>query len=220
MKVRALTILFKEYLFHPIVFYSMLAIGILPSLFIALHYSSKNAALGNLSTKLELLHKRSKISSHKKTKEAEILSQMRGADPYYLDKYVESLNFLDPEIKKWQRLSSSEKIPLAIEKRLEFLRSDNNRLLFAEGVIESEGIFREIEEKQKYPVEVNEDDLKKILCAIEGVKISPYSAPEKHPQFLIKQFELTKKMHPDIKEKVFVLSMQLLKRELLSDQTQ
>ena len=220
MKLPTIPLIIKEYLFHPLVFYSTLAIGILPSLFITLHYTTKHAALGNVATNLEILHKRSKISSHKKNKEAQILSQMRGADPYYLDKYVESLNFLDPEIKKWQRLSPLEKTPLAIEKRLEFLRSDNNRLLFAEGDIQSEGMFREIEEKQKHPVEVNEDDLKKILCAIEGVKISPYSAPEKHPQFLIKQFELTKKMHPDIKEKVFVLSMQLLKRELLSEQSQ
>ena len=217
MKITHLTQLLKECLFHPIFFYCLLAIGILPSFFIALHFTSKYKALGNLSIKLELVQKRAKISSDKKSKEAHLLMQMQGADPYYLDKYVESLNFLDPEIKKWQRLASSEKIPLAIEKRLEFLRSDNNRLLFAEGEIESEGMFREIEEKQKHPVEVNEDDLKKILSALEGVKISPYSAPEKHPQFVIKQFELIKKMHPDIKEKVFVLSMQLLKRELLSE---
>ena len=151
MKLPTIPLIIKEYLFHPIVFYSTLAIGILPSLFITLHYTTKHAALGNLATNLEILHKRSKISSHKKNKEAQILSQMRGADPYYLDKYVESLNFLDPEIKKWQRLSPLEKTPLAIEKRLEFLRSDNNRLLFAVGIYNQKECLEKSKKNKSIP---------------------------------------------------------------------
>lgn len=97
---------------------------------------------------------------------------------------------------------------------MDFLRSNKNKLAFAEGMIVQEGRFKEVEEKQKHPIEINEDDLKKILSVLEGVDISPYLCPEKHPQCIIKQFELTKKTHQDIKEKVFILSMQLLKREL------
>lgn len=216
MKNSLLPRFWKERVFHPISFYTLLVVGLTPSLWIVYHSSQKNSELENLSYKLEMLHKRSSLSQNKKNKEEQVLAYMREADPYYLDKYVESLTFLDPEIKKWQRLFT-EKPVLAIEQRLEFLRSDKNKLLFAEGEILKEGIFREVEEKQKHPIEVNEDDLKKILCLLEGVKISPYAAPEKHPQILIKQFDLTKKMHPEIKEKVFVLSMHLLKRELINE---
>lgn len=218
MKTSFLLKYWKEVLFHPAAFYTLLILGVVPSLLIIFHYSDKNSQLEIFSEKLQLLQKRSKLSSHKKQKEDLLLSQMRGADPYYLDKYVESLSFLDSEIKKWQRLSSEKPIE-AIEQRLDFLRSDKNRLSFAEGEILQEGHFKEVEEKQKHPVEINEDDLKKILSAIEGVKIAPYTSPAKHPQILIKQFDLTKKTHPEIKEKVFVLSMHLLKRELLSDPT-
>jgi len=216
MKVSFLPKYWKEYLFHPAVFYLLLAIGLVPSFFIFFRYSVKNTQLESYSQKLQLLQKRSRLFIHKKQKEDLLLSQMNGADPYYLDKYVESLSFLDSEIKKWQRLSADKPIE-AIEKRLNFLCSDKNRLFFAEGEIIQEGSFKEVEEIQKHPVEVNEDDLKRILCAIEGVKIAPYTSPDKHPQILIKQFDLTKKTHPEIKEKVFVLSMHLLKRELLSE---
>ena len=82
-----------------------------------------------------------------------------------------------------------------------------------------EGLFREVEEKQKHPVEINEEDLKKIISVLEGVDISPYLSPEKHPQFIVKQFDLTKKTDEDSKEKVFILSMQLLKREFTSPST-
>lgn len=218
MKITLLPRFWKECVFHPATFYVLLVLGLIPSFWIVYHCSQKSSELENMSCKLEMLHKRSSLSKNKKNKEEQVLAYMRGADPYYLDKYVESLTFLDPEIKKWQRLSTEKPI-LAIEQRLEFLSSDKNRLMFAEGEIHKEGIFREVEEKQKHPIEVNEDDLKKILSLLEGVKISPYAAPEKHPQILIKQFDLTKKMHPEIKEKVFVLSMQLLKRELINEQS-
>lgn len=218
MKVTFLPKYWKEYLFHPGVFYILIAFGLIPSFFILFQYGMKNTQLKSYSEKLQLLQKRSKLSVHKKQKEDLLLSQMKDADPYYLDKYVESLSFLDSEIKKWRRLSTDKPIE-AIEKRLHFLCSDKNRLAFAEGEILQEGSFKEIEEKQKHPIEINEDDLKKILCVIEGVKIAPYTSPDKHPQILIKKFDLTKKTLPEIKEKVFVLSMHLLKRELLSERS-
>jgi hypothetical protein len=76
---------------------------------------------------------------------------------------------------------------------LAFLNSAKNKLSFAEGLIQSQGKFRQIEGKRKHPVEINEEDLKKILCVLEGISISPNYAPEKHPQIVIKQFELTEK---------------------------
>ncbi|NDE82289.1 MAG: hypothetical protein EB051_01565 [Chlamydiia bacterium] len=214
MKKKWKIINWKDMLLKKPILYTIMFLGLLPSIAIAYHFYGKNMRLSDLSTQLESLHQRSQLVQRKKNTEEQILSQMQGADPYYLDKYVESLSFLEAEQKKWERLSLLEESTAAVAKRMDFLRSNKNKLAFAEGMIVQEGRFKEVEEKQKHPIEINEDDLKKILSVLEGVDISPYLCPEKHPQCIIKQFELTKKMHQDIKEKVFILSMQLLKREL------
>jgi hypothetical protein len=214
MKKKWKIINWKDMLLKKPILYTIMFLGLLPSIAIAYHFYGKNMRLSDLSTQLESLHQRSQLVQRKKNTEEQILSQMQGADPYYLDKYVESLSFLEAEQKKWERLSLLEESTNAVAKRMDFLRRHKNKLAFSEGVIIQEGRFKEIEEKQKHPIEINEDDLKKILSVLEGVDISPYLCPEKNTQCIIKQFELTKKMHQDIKEKVFILSMQLLKREL------
>ena len=201
---------------HEALLYAVLFVGLLPLFWITYYFYEKRCHLTNLAIRLESAHQRSHLSTIKKNTEERILQNMKGADPYYLDKYVESLSFLEAECKKWERLSSLTQLAPAIEKRLNFLHSNKNTLSFAEGAIVQEGLFREVEEKQKHPVEINEEDLKKIICVLEGVDISPYLSPEKHPQFIVKQFDLTKKTHEDSKEKVFILSMQLLKREFVS----
>jgi hypothetical protein len=214
MKISIFPKYWKDLIFTPACFYGILALSLLPAVYLFWYNKEKAGAISTLSVKIESLHKKSLLNKMKAEKEEKILNKMKGADPYYIDKYVESLHFLDAEIKKWQKLSLDEDIRPNIEQRLAFLNSNKNKLSFAEGLIQSQGKFREIEEKQKHPVEINEEDLKKILCVLEGISISPNYAPEKHPQIVIKQFELTKKSHAEIKEKVFLLSMQLLKREL------
>jgi hypothetical protein len=46
----------------------------------------------------------SNAQQDRSSKKEKIVNTMKGADPYYIDKYVESLHFLDAEIKKWQKL--------------------------------------------------------------------------------------------------------------------
>jgi hypothetical protein len=181
------------------------------------HFKNKIDHTNDLLRRIELLHKKSQYSSKKKDVEEGILSKMKGADPHYIDKYLESLTFLDSEAKKWQRLALQEKPIAEIEKRIEFLRSQQNKLSFSEGQIYQLGNIRELEEKQKHTIEINDEDLKKILCLIEGVKIGPYMPIDKHPQLIIKKFNLIKKTLPEIREKVFLLNLQLLKRELIED---
>jgi len=218
MKIELIPKYWRDLIFSPFIFFTTLCASVIPSVYIFWHYHEKASSISALSWKIETLHKKSLVNKIKAEKEERILNKMKGADPYYIDKYVESLHFLDAEIKKWQKIALEETIEPGVEERLHFLNSSKNKLSFAEGTIQSLGNFREIEEKQKYPVEINEEDLKKILCVLEGISISPHYAPEKHPQILIKQFDLTKKNHAEIKEKVFILSMQLIKREFNDEQ--
>lgn len=99
-----------------------------------------------------------------------------------------------------------------LQRRLQFLKSTSNRLIFIEEKRRKAKGFVEIEEKQQYPVEVNEEDLKRTLSLIEGMTIWPYGPKENPPQLLIRGLELTRKESAS-QEKVFLLRMHLLRRE-------
>jgi hypothetical protein len=144
-------------------------------------------------------------------KDSSVLASLKNPDPHYLDKNVEALTFLLPEMKKLEAIQLENPEDEQIGKRLQFLK-EGNRLAFSEEQIRSNEIFREIEEKQQHPVEMNEEDLKKLLCLIEGITIWPYGPKEGRPQLIIKDFKLSKK-ELSSQEKMFVVSMQMIKRE-------
>jgi hypothetical protein len=72
----------------------------------------------------------------------------------------------------------------AIKNRLALL--NENKLAFTEEKIEVSSQMKEVEEKQRYPVQMDENDLKQILSLIEDVPIENYLPVEKSPQLMIK----------------------------------
>jgi hypothetical protein len=142
-----------------------------------------------------------------------LLTSLKNPDPHYLDKNVETLTFLLPEVKKLESLLAENPEEEQLGRRLQFLKN-GNRLIFSEEQIRTNDLFTEVEEKQQNPVEMNEEDLKKLLCLIEGITIWPYGPKEGRPQLIIKDFRLSKK-ELSSQEKVYVVSIQLIKRENL-----
>ncbi len=97
-----------------------------------------------------------------------------------------------------------------IDKHLESL----NGFRFSEEVVRTGEGIQEVEEVQIHPVQVDDEDLKRILSVVESVQIGPYTPLENSPQLIIKQFNLTKKSQ-NPQESIFILNMQLIKREPL-----
>lgn len=147
-------------------------------------------------------------------RESSLLTGFKHPDPNYLDKHIETLTFLLPEIKKLEALQNEYPDADLVSKKLQALRPPANKLLFSEEQIRSTDRFREIEEMQERPVEMNEEDLKRLLCLIEGVTIWPYGPKEGRPLFIIKDLKLSKR-ELIAKEKTFVVSLELIKRETL-----
>jgi hypothetical protein len=170
--------------------------------------------LGHLEEEMERIHARTVMAQEIERKEISLLASLKNPDPHYLDKNVETLTFLLPELKKLEVILAENPEDEHSQRRLHFLKEGGNRLVFSEEQIRTNEIFREIEEKQQHPIEMNEEDLKKLLCLIEGITIWPYGPKEGRPQLIIKDFRLSKKeLSPQ--EKVFVVSMQIVKRENL-----
>jgi hypothetical protein len=150
-----------------------------------------------------------------KKREEKILSQITNSHTKYLENVLGSLVFLASERKKWQLFSEQMEPTHPIRERVSFLQSQNNTLKFIQTEKRKNSLFQETEEKQQHPVEMSEEDLKSLLCYLEGAQIHPYAPKEGAPQILIKSFELEKKNIVGTAEKTYEIQTQLIKREAL-----
>ncbi|MBS0621661.1 MAG: hypothetical protein JSR80_01720 [Verrucomicrobia bacterium] len=134
-----------------------------------------------------------------------------GADHFYIDNQLETLTLLNREEEEIKSLLAAEKsLPdKAILERLKVL--GKNRLHFSEGSVQTFGEVTETLEELVGTVEVNEEDLMRLLTHVEGVSWRGEAPPEKRPQLLITD------LHFDRKERggseVFELRLKFLKRE-------
>jgi len=153
-------------------------------------------------------------SLHKKAKKDRFFARYQSAQSYFIDQHLESVTLLQDEID-W--LKAYEKHPALAEtklaqQRLAFLTKGKNRISFAEEAVHRSELCEEVEEKMKKSVEMNEEDLKKILCLIENVSVGSNQPYDKSPQMIITEFSLKKKTSP-FKQELFEVKLDLLKRE-------
>lgn len=138
----------------------------------------------------------------------------RNADHFYIDKNLETLHFLKPEVEALKKVIEN---PNFIEdeltrKRLEFLTGKQNQLVFTESNVQTHPFFQEVTETMLHPIEVSQTDLEQILTLIEGRDIGAFKAPADRPQLIILNFKIDKKSIRE-KSEVYELSMKVLKRE-------
>jgi hypothetical protein len=194
--------------------WSLLAVAPVPFLLLLYSFVSGFQDLDRLEEEMERIHVRTTQALEIQRHENSLMASLKHPDPNYLEKNLETLTFLLSEVKKIESLQSEDLVDERTGMRMQFLKEGGNRLVFSEEQTRSNETFRETQEKQQHPVEMNEEDLKKLLCLIEGITIWPYGPKEGRPQLIINDFRLTKKeISPQ--EKVYVISIQLIKRENL-----
>ncbi len=140
--------------------------------------------------RLKELEEKALQLSFQKQKEDEILAKIKKSESGYVERNLENFS-----------LSSGR------------LDSDN-LFSFTEETPRRSSLVEEVELKQKQPVFLNEEELKRTLSRIEAVSIGSYHPEEGSPQLLIKNFDLTKKMNP-ADEEVYEVMLQIIKREPL-----
>lgn len=202
------------YRFSPFSLWLLLLFAPIPFLICFFYFLFGLQKLNRLEKEAHRIHTKMILTQENQRKENFLLSSLKNPDLHYIDKNIETLTFLLPEIKKLEAIHLENPDEEQVIKRVHYLKEGSNRILFSEEVIRANDLFRETEEKQQQPVEINEEDLKKLLCFIEGITIWPYGPKEGRPQLIIKDFKLSKKELSN-HNKVFVISMQLIKRENL-----
>jgi len=198
-----------------LIVYLLLA-GLIPIIIAWFLFSAKLDASKELENHLWRLQEQAYSREKKQSVNIAVRNHFRDADHFYIDKTLEALTFLEPEIESLKSMLHNPNFPEDenIKKRLELLTGQGNSIVFTEGVVQSTPIFQEVTETLVHPIEVNVNDIQQILCLIEGISIGNCKPPTNRPQLLILDFKLDKKNVSE-KNQVFLLNLKLLKREFL-----
>lgn len=202
-----------------VVIYGLIA-ALIPFLFVLFLLSSKQAELTELQTMVENIQYQALVKEKKQAMNVAVRQHFREADHFYIDKQLETLTFLEPELEMLQKVSGDKGFAddERIKKRIEFLTGTGtgptNQMIFSEGVVQSYPLFQETVETLVHPVEINAKDLQKILARIEGVEMGGFSPGPNRPQLIVTELKLDRKKITEGNE-VFQLNLKLVKREFL-----
>lgn len=191
----------------------ILALALLPIVAVLLLFMTQNGRVQSVQDEVDALQQMATLREQRQAINLATRQHFHDADHFYIDKNLETLNFLEPEVESLQKMLDNPNFAGDdfAKKRLEFLTGDNG-MTFSEGVLQSTPFFQETTETLVHPVEINGADLQKILSKIEGTTIGPYKPSPHRPQLIILDFKMDKKRIAETNE-VFLLNLKLLKRE-------
>lgn len=191
----------------------LLLLGLVPIVCAFLNFASQKSQINHLKETLENVQQMALVREKKQATNMAVRQTYQNADHFYIDKNLESITLLEKEIEALQKIADQSHVvdDEIVKKRLDFL-SNNNKLTFSEGVVQSYPYFHETQETLVHQVEVNENDLLEILSKIEGINLGAFNAPLDRPQLLITELRLDRKQIRDQSE-VFLMNLKLLKRE-------
>ncbi|MGK5594545.1 MAG: hypothetical protein ACSNEK_04220 [Parachlamydiaceae bacterium] len=194
----------------------VMVLCLIPFLFVLLQFYAKLGSINDLEARLDRVQHLALVQEKRQANNISVINHFKDADHFYIDKHLETLIFLEPEIEALQKIVNHKNLPEdeIIKKRLELLTGGGNSLKFSEGVVQTFPQFQETAETLIHPVEINVTDLQKILTRVEGISIGAFDPPPNRPQLIVLEFKLDKKRAAD-KNEVFILNMKLLKREFL-----
>ena len=192
----------------------LLILGVIPLIIVLMNFMGERRQVNETQSLIEDIRDRAFILEKRQATNIAVRENFKDSDHYYIDKQLETLKFLEPEIAGLHKLESTKNYAGDdnVKQRLEFLSGSANALEFSEGNVQSFQYVLEATDTLVHPVEVNVSDLKKILSLIEGVDIPPYTPPTDRPHLIVLDFRIDKK-EINSNNEVFVLNLKLLKRE-------
>src|ERR1700722_20248260 len=108
----------KKWIFSPPLQIATALCLLLPTLYLLFFFYMRSEELNNLDQRITLLQSKALHIKQAQEKENNFLKEMAVADHFYLDKYVETLVLLEPEIKKLRQAGASSEENTPAHKRL------------------------------------------------------------------------------------------------------
>lgn len=199
---------------RPAFFYSFL---LLPFVIAGSYLLSRHTSQQQLEVRFADAASKGKKAIERKTRKERFIQRYSNSDPFFLDNQIESLLFLQKELSAVQAMIDHPALSNKgiLQERKAFFESETNRLAFTEENIRSTSKIKETEEKQRRPVQLDEQDLQRLLSAIEDISVGQYDPIPKMPQLLIRDMKI-KKIENPFHSEVYEVEMELLKREWIT----
>lgn len=182
----------------------VLALGMIPLCLVIFHLEQKSLQIQAWTKKISDLEERATLSENSKSTRDTVWQSAKQSNPHYLSEVVETLPLLTQELSRVQALAKQYPSNSALQERLSFLQGDKNKIRFIQQAERSGSFFQETEHKMQNTVQMNEDDLKQFLTAIEADS-------KNRPLLIVKEFEL-KKLKEKADETVYNVQAELIKR--------
>jgi hypothetical protein len=182
----------------------VLALGMVPLCLVVFHLEQKSLQIQAWTKKVSDLEERGASSENSKSTRDTVWQSAKQSNPHYLSEVVETLPLLTPELSRVKALTKQYPSNSALQERLAFLQGDKNKIRFIEQAQRSGSFFQETEYKMQNTVQMNENDLKQFLTAIEADS-------KDRPLLIVKEFEL-KKLKEKADETVYNVQAELIKR--------
>ncbi len=194
----------------------LMLVGLIPIIISWCMFSNKLDSVNMLQHQVWSLQEQAYNREKKQTANMAVLHHFRDADHFYIDKNLETLVLLEPELESLRKILNQSDFPPdePMKKRIDFLSGPGNNMVFTEGIVQSTPLFQEVTETLAHPVEIDIANLQHILCLVEGVSFGDCTPPPNRPQLIILDFKIEKKNVSE-KNEVFLLNLKLLKREFL-----
>ncbi len=187
--------------------------SLIPITFCFTTFSHKIHTLYALEKKLNAVETKAHKAATIQKMHSHYLKEFGASDKTFIHEYLEKRLFLEQDVKILSKIQNSLSHDLfaPISQRLHYLTSGQNQMKFIQTKQTSNAEFYETFWELNTPVDVNLDDLKKILTLVEGVKIERHLPNPYRPQLLITSFSIENKEYGD-GYKIFSLDLNLVQR--------
>lgn len=192
----------------------LMILGLFPVVFSLMILKNNLNNINELENAIEDVKQQALLREQRQSLNMIVWEHFKESDHFYVDKHLETLSFLEPEVEELQKLVNNKNFAgdENVKKRLEFLTGSGNNLLLSEGSVQAYPFFQETAASLAHPIEVNLEDLKELLALIEGQTIGPYKPGPGRPQLIITDFKIDRKEATEGNE-VLLLNLKILKRE-------
>ncbi len=204
----------KHFLLRPAFLVFFICAAFMPTFYCLFSYYKKSEKFEALQEEyFALKPKIAKVLTNKNN-EHTFLKLYANSDRFYTETHLEKMKFLEPEVKQLKFLANYNSFArcASLNNRLQKLSSELNRLRLSQIDCHTSRLTQETQQKLLTPVEVDREDLHKLLAYIEGVPIGPIQSPVGRPNLQLTRFSLTKQTATGDRD-TYAIDFDLVKRE-------
>ena len=204
----------KQILLRPLFLAFFICAAFMPTVYCIFSYRQKSEKLDSLQEEyFALKPKIAKVLTNKNN-EHTFLKLYANSDRFYTENHLEKMKFLSSEVKQLKFLANYSSFArcASLNNRLKKLSSETNRLRLSSINSHTSRLTCETQQKLLSPVEVDRDDLQKLLAHVEDVSFGAMHAPAGRPNLQLTRFSLTKQTAKGNRD-TYLIDFDLIKRE-------